>query len=114
MISGRIAATEEATIRARGFRPSADAFSLAHDEHRGGTVVERARVAGGDGPIGPEDRLQRGELLHRRAGARPVVGGHLGPVGRGDRDDLAVEVPAVASGDRARLRDDRPLVLRLP
>ena len=38
---------------------------LAHHQHGGGAVVERARVAGGDGAVGPEHRLQR------RRGPRP-------------------------------------------
>ena len=110
-------------IRARGFRPSASGFVLGHDQDRGGAVVERAGVAGGDRAVGLEDGLERRELLHRRAGPRPVVAQdgvrgddvtagvmHLGDL---DADDLAIEMAALAGRQRPLLGLRRPLVLRL-
>jgi hypothetical protein len=86
---------------------------VGHHEHRGGAVVERAGVAGRDRAVGPERGLELGELLHRRARAGAVVAPHLGAVGCRDRDDLGVEVAAVARRHGAVLRDHGPLVLRL-
>ena len=114
-------------MRACGFRPSSRAFSSRHHQHRGGAVVERAGVAGRDGAVRLEGRLQLRELLHRRAGARAVV---LGDDRLGDVDLVALLVGVVCSGtttgtisavevagllrrDRALLRDRGPLVLRL-
>ncbi len=77
MISGRIAATVEAMIRAFGFRPSRSRLLVRHHEHRGGAVVERARVAGGDGAVG----LERG--LAACASTSIVVPGR-GPSSRAD------------------------------
>ena len=48
-------------------------LGVAHHDHRGRAVVQRARVAGGDLTVGTEHRLQRRELLDGRAGARAVV-----------------------------------------
>jgi hypothetical protein len=48
-------------------------LGVAHDHHRGGAVVERAAVAGGDQAVGAEDRLEARDALHRDAGARAVV-----------------------------------------
>src|SRR5690606_8798179 len=38
-------------------------LGVAHDDQRGGAVVERAAVAGGDQPVGAEDRLQAGDAI---------------------------------------------------
>ena len=58
MISGRIAATDGGDdARARLQAELARAFSARHHEHRGGAVVERAGVAGGDGAVRLERRL---------------------------------------------------------
>ena len=65
-------------------------LGVAHDDDRSGAVVERARVAGGDGAVGPEHRLERGHALDRDAGTGAVVLRHLGAVGLGHRDDLAL------------------------
>ena len=48
-------------------------LGVAHHDHRGRAVVQRARVAGGHLAVGTEHRLQLGELLDRRAVARAVV-----------------------------------------
>src|SRR5204862_7293967 len=86
---------------------------LRHDEHGRGAVVERARVAGRDRAVGLEGRLELGELLHRRAGARTVVARDLRAVDL-HGDDLAVEMASVARGDGPVLGDPRPLVRRPP
>ena len=85
----------------------------AHDEHGGRAVVERARVAGGDGAVGPEGRLEVAQDLHRRARPRAVVAADLGAVLQRDGDDLAIEVAALDGVHRAVLRDHGPLVLLL-
>ena len=92
-------------IRARGFSPSSLACLLGHDDHRGGPVVQRARVAGRDLPARLEDGIQRGERLERGAPARPVVG-----IGAVPGRDLAREEARVLSGDGALLRALREAV----
>ena len=79
-------------------------LGVAHHDHRGRAVVERARVARGDRTVGPEHRLQRRELLDGRAGARAVVLRHDRAVGRGDRRDLPLEEPVLLVLDRELLR----------
>ena len=96
--------------RARGLRPSSLALSARHHEHGGGAVVERAGVAGRDRAALLEGRLERGQLLQRRRGARPVVLGDDGAVRQRHRHDLAVEVAALLRGDRQLLRALRVLV----
>ena len=89
-------------------------LGVAHDDERGGAVVERAGVAGRDGAGLAEHRLERLHLLQRRAGPRAVVLAHHGAVGQRDRRDLALEE---AVGDRllgAVLALDAPLVLLEP
>ena len=44
-------------------------LGVAHHDDGGGAVVERAGVAGGDGPTLPEHRVEGGQLLERGAGA---------------------------------------------
>ena len=48
-------------------------LGVAHDDHGRRAVVERAAVAGGDGAVLTEDRLQAGDALHVTPGARAVV-----------------------------------------
>ena len=91
MISGLRPDTPLATMRASGVMPSCLGLGVAHHDHRGGAVVERAGVAGRHGPALAEDRLQAGEALEGRAGPRAVVLGHHRAVGERDRDDLALE-----------------------
>ena len=55
-------------------------LGVAHQQHRGGAVVERAGVAGGDAAAA-EGLGQFGELLQGRGGAGAVVLGDLGAVG---------------------------------
>ena len=110
MISGSSAVTPLATIRASGWMPSAFAALLAHHDDGRGAVVERARVAGGDAPVGAEHRLQTGETLERGAGPRAVVLGDDLAVGRGDGRDLTLEEPVLLRLDRAVLRQARELV----
>ena len=66
-------------------------LGVAHDHHRGGAVVQRAGVAGGDLAVGPEHRLQVGEALGGGAGPDAVVAG--------DGDRLALVVDGVDRGD---------------
>ena len=48
-------------------------LGVAHDDHRRGAVVQRARVARGDRAVRPEHRLELADLLVGRACARAVV-----------------------------------------
>ena len=127
MISGRIAATEEARIFTFGFSPSSIGALLGGHEQRGGAVVERTRVARSDRAVLPEGGLQRGELLDRRArvavrrpsspsprAPRPRCPPRRSPCARAPRrHDLGVEMARLLRRDCSRLRDHRPLVLRL-
>ena len=70
----------------------------ARDHHRGRAVVERARVARGDGAVLLEHRLQLRERLQRRVAARPLVGLDHGvalAAVHGHRHGLLVEAPGV-------------------
>ena len=77
MISGFSAAdAADATMRASGVMPSSLGLGVAHHDDRGGAVVQRAGVAGGDRAVGPEHRLQRRRASRRwcrRGGRRPCV-----------------------------------------
>src|SRR5699024_1161136 len=88
-------------------------LDVGHDHQGGGAVVERAAVAGVDGAVGAEDRLELRDLLVGGAGPRAVVGGHDGAVGHGDRGDLIGEVAALDGVDGAVLRAHAPVVLVL-
>ena len=59
MISGDSAVTPVETIRASGVMPELAGLGVAHDDDRGGAVVERAAVAGGDPAVRAEHRLER-------------------------------------------------------
>ena len=87
---------------------------VAHDHHRGGPVVQRAAVAGGDGAVGPEGRFERGDGLQRGAGPGAVVAGDHGAVGQGDRGDLGLEDPVRDRLLGTVLRPDAELVLLGP
>src|SRR5450759_2602286 len=76
---------------------------VAHHDHRGGTVVERAGVAGGDGATLTEHRLQAGQSLQGGTGAGPVILGHHRPVRCGHRNDLTVEEARLLGGHRPDL-----------
>ena len=76
-------------IFASGVTPSACGLRGAHDDDRGGAVVERAAVAGGDPAVRAEDRLEPGDALQGDARARTVVCGHNRAVGQCHRSDLA-------------------------
>ena len=83
MISGRMAATEEATMRARGFRPrfaafSADITSTAAAPSLSGHALPAVTV-----PPGRKAGLSSARLLHRGPGTRAVVAADLGAVRRG-------------------------------
>ena len=51
------------TMRASGVRPRAARVGGRHHDERRGAVVDARRVAGGDGAVGLERRLQRAERL---------------------------------------------------
>ncbi len=102
------------TIRASGVRPSSLACVSLMMTTRGGAVVQRARVARGDGAVGPEHRLELADLLVGGAGPRAVVGGDHGAVGQRHGDDLALEEPVLDGLFRAVLRPHAPVVLVLP
>ena len=53
-------------------------------------------------PSGLNDRLQRGELLHRRAGPRAVVLRDLGAVGRGARETISLSKWPLSRASTAR------------
>jgi len=84
---------------------------LARHDDAGRAVVDLRGVAGRDGPALAKDRLELGEPLERRVGARALVGvdrdrvalrlGHL------DRDDLVVEPARLGGRDRAAVRLER-------
>ena len=82
-------------------------LGVAHDDHGGGAVVERAGVAGGDLAVGAEHGLELGQLLHRGTGAGTVVLADDGARRRGDGRDLAVPVAVLLVGHR-------PLLLTAP
>ena len=97
-MSGSTAKVPRPAIRAIGSRPAALRARLAGDEHGGGAVVERRRVAGGHGAVLDEGGLELGELLERAVGADALVARQ---VGVGDRDDLAVVEARVPRRSRA-------------
>ena len=96
-------------MRARGRQAQLLGLGVAHQQHRGGAVVERAGVAGGDAAAA-EGLGQFGELLQGRGGARAVVLGDLGAVGQRHRDDLAVEEAVLLGAHGQFLRALRELV----
>ena len=110
-------------IRARGFRPSASAFSsdmtrIAAAPSLSGHALPAVTV-----PSGLKAGLSAASFSDRGAGPRPVVAqdGVRGDdvaagvmqLGDLDADDLAVEVAALARRQRALLGLRRPLVLGL-
>ena len=99
-------------IRARGVEAELGGPRLAHHDRGGRAVVERARVAGGDGPVLPERGRQGPELLERGGRARPVVLRDLRAV-HAHRDDLAIEDPGLLRGHRTLLGALGVLVLLL-
>src|SRR6266850_2606714 len=74
-------------------------LALGHHDHRRGAVVEGAGVACGDGSVVSEGGLESGEDLDGGAWPRAVVLGEHLAIGKGHRDDLAVEKPVLASLD---------------
>src|SRR5215469_9128984 len=71
MISGESAVRPVEMILASGVMPSCR-LGVAHEDHRGGAVVQRAAVARRHGPVRPEYWLQLSDLLQGRARAGPV------------------------------------------
>src|SRR6266852_4729725 len=89
---------------------------LARHGDDGGGAVDARRIAGGDGPVGAEGRLERCQRFARRAG--PVVlvlveDGRALAAGEFDRQDLVLELARGLGRAEALLRAQRPLVLRL-
>ena len=79
-------------MRPRTGAPSSSAFSRGHQHDRRAGVVHARRVAGGDGAVRLEHRLQLRQRLHRGVRAHVLVPGELGrPLLRLDLDrhDLA-------------------------
>jgi hypothetical protein len=88
----------------------------AGDEERGGAVVERRAVAGGDAAAGLEDGLELGELLEGAVATDALVGGEAQRVltfglGDVDRDDLVVEPAIVLGGGGLLVAGEGPGVL---
>ena len=61
MIRGGTPATAAPRMRARGVRPLRLAASSRGDDQRGGAVVDARGIAGGDGAVLADDRLQLGQ-----------------------------------------------------
>jgi hypothetical protein len=96
--------------------PSCGGALGGHDDRGGGSVGGLRRVAGGDGALGVEDRLELGEGFERGVGAGAFVlaegfGGGLrlldlstlgtvDVVRNFDGDDLVVEVAGGDGGER--------------
>jgi len=85
----------------------------AGDEHGGGTVVQRAAVAGGHRAVGAECRQQVGEAFHGRSRPDAVVGLKQPVVGQRVGGDLPLEETAVQRLFSPVLGTDAPLVLAL-
>ena len=108
---GSSALAPRPAMRAIGASPRRSCGAGTPEQHRGGAVVERRGVAGGDGAVvRAERRAQAGETLGRRVGADRLVAGELDT---GDRHD---EVVVEALGPRCVRESVRPrgeLVLAL-
>ena len=111
MISGRIAATVEAMIRARGLRPSDSAFSSLMTSTAAAPSLSGQALPAVTVPSGLNAGCSAASFSIVVPGRGPSSWRDLGAVRRRDRDDLLVEVARVAGVDRAVLRDHRPLVL---
>ncbi|CRP52210.1 hypothetical protein PAERUG_P5_London_26_VIM_2_01_09_02983 [Pseudomonas aeruginosa] len=89
----------------------------AHQQYRGGAVVEAGGVAGGDAAVLPEGRLELGQGLDGGAGARLLVGIEAQRLALAlrdlDRRDLVAEAPALDGGDGLLLRSGGEGVLLL-
>ena len=109
-VEGRDAAGHDASDRVETHRLG---LVGAHHQHGGGTIIERAGVAGGDGAVGTEHRGEGRDLLESGAGADAVILRHQGAVGKGVRGDFALEEPAGEGGLGTVLRRNAPLVLAL-
>ncbi len=99
----------------RAMRRDAELASagVAHDHHGGGTVVERAGVAGRHRATFAEDGLEGGQPFQGRAGPGAVVLRDDVAVGSGHRNDLAFEEARLLGGDGPRLALKGELVLLL-
>ena len=101
-------------MRARGLSPSFLAFSADMTSTAAAPSLSGQALPAVTVPSWLERGLELGELLDRRAGARPVVLGDLvRPARRRPATISRSKWPRVARGDGALLRDHRPLVLRL-
>ena len=92
-----------ATMRASGVRPSACGARGRHHDQRGGAVVHRRRVAGGDAAVLLEGRLQRAQRLAascRRAPTRRASNSTGSPFfcGIAHRQDLGGELAGGVRG----------------
>src|SRR5699024_4729041 len=88
-------------------------LDVGHDHQDGGAVVERAAVAGVDGAVGAEDRLELRDLHVGGAGPRAVVAGYDGAGGQGDRGGLTGDEAALDAIYAAVLRAHARVVLVL-
>ena len=123
MISGRIAATEDAMIRARGFRPSSRALSSDITSIAAAPSLSGHALPAVTEPSGLKTGLSSASFSTVVPGRGPssrvtVCAATTSPpascgLGDLDADDLAVEVAAVARRQRALLRQRRPLILGL-
>ena len=110
MISGLSALTPLATMRASGVTPSCSPWCRSSRSTAAAPSFSGHALPAVTLPFGTEHRLQRRELLDRRARAGAVVLRDDRAVGRRDRRDLPLEVAVLLRLDRALLRAGAPLV----
>ena len=114
---GGTAADAMPTTRARGVSPCSRRRFLGSEDHRRGAVVDAGGVAGGDGAGVADDRLELGEIVERRIGARMLVLVDHDRAGlaarRFDRDDLLGEIAGGGGARGALLRAQRERILVL-
>ena len=95
MISGDRPVTAVPTDAGQRSQAQLLGLGVAHDDECGGAVIERAGVAGSDGSIGTENRLELRNRLEVVPGAGSVVFADDGAVRQGDGRDLPLEEAGV-------------------
>jgi hypothetical protein len=67
MMAGSTPAVAQETMRASGSRPRRLGLGFAHQDDRGGAVIDAGGIAGGDGAVLVEGGAQLGKRIERRA-----------------------------------------------